>query len=248
MPDWRIEQLRLTLFIADDLTRRVPPWWREIIGEEPPNQSIQGGLVALNSGSIRDNYCQLALQVHAGRIDWFLMPVQPSSDALPSTFPSFDTLPGGLAIFRELMLPWVQGKEARRIALGMVLTNPTEGRIVGYEALQRLLPALQIDARNSSDLLYQINRHTQSRHLPGLQINRLSQWSIAALKLISLQISGAIQTATSADQPEIHAIRLQLDINTDAERVGILPSGIMGNLLEELLGLGEAIAEHGDQP
>ena len=248
--DWRIERLRLTTFIPSDLTRQVPSWWRDIVGEDPPTQTVQHGVGAAHAGPIRNGHCQLILEVKAGRVDWLLAPPNPidATSALAG-FPQFDNLAGGVAIYRELLVPWAARiEDTRRIAVGAILTAQTENKLVAYQALQELLPHVEIDPENSSELLYQINRHARSRHLPELHLNRLSHWSAVRLKLLQLQLSaGAPTAAFSTDQPELHAVRLQLDINTDAERTDALPSGTIQPLVEELLGLGISIAEHGDQ-
>jgi len=246
VPDWRAELMRLTMFVPSDLTRQVPPWWRQIVGEDPASQTVQQGLGAAHAGPIRGGYCRLVLEVKPGRIDWLLAPAGASEH---SPFPQFDSLPGAAAVFRELLVPWSAAvTDARRIAVGVILTAQKENKRAAYEALQDLLPSVVIDPQNSSDLIYQINRHTTSRQTADLQLNRLSNWSALRMRLLQVQVSGGVPSAFSTDQPEHHAMRVQLDMNTAANRTEPLPSGTIQGLVEELLELGIGIAERGDRP
>lgn len=248
MPDWRVEQLRLTVFLPTDLRQPAPSWWREIVGQEPPNQTIQQGILIQHVGPLRGDYCQFALEIKSGRVDLTFGPL-PSSQ-MPTGFPSFDELGRSLQVFRELLLPWTeQITEVRRIAFGGVLTVAVLDRIAGYRALQPLLPSLTLDVERSSDLLYQINRHATSSGIPGLHVNRLSNWGVVLAKMQQFQIGpGGTPLVLGSNDTTFAAVRLQLDINTDADRVEPLPSGTIRPLCEELVGYGEQIAARGDVP
>lgn len=250
MPDWRVELLRLTVFLGQEVRPPVR-WWTDITGQEPATQTVQQGLGFQQLGPLRDNYCQLSLEGRGMRVDWLMSP-QPlprPPEQAPDGFPSFDTLPGGLAVFRELLLPWVgRMEDVQRVAFGAVLSFPVEDKVAGYRALQPLLPALQIDPIDSSDLVYQINRHAPSRALDGLHVNRLSTWTVVQFKVMTFQIQAAgIPATIGAGVPDSHAVRLQLDVNTDAARSEPLPSGTIVPTTEELIAFGQQIADRGDR-
>ncbi len=246
MPDWRVEQLRLTVFLPTDLRQPAPSWWREIVGQEPPNQTIQQGIVIQHVGPVRGNYCQLALEIKSERVDWTFGPL--TSEEGLTGFPSFDELVPSLQVFRELLLPWAeQITGVRRIAFGGVLSVAVPDRIAGYRALQPLLPSLTLDVERSSELLYQINRHATSLAIPGLRINRLCNWAVVLAKMAQFQIGPAgAQVVMSPNETALTAVRLQLDINTDADRVEPLPSDTIRPVCEELVNYGEQIAVRGD--
>ncbi len=245
MPDWRVEQLRLTVFLPTDLRQPAPSWWREIVGQEPPNQTIQQGILIQHVGPLRGTYCQLALEIKSERVDWTFAPLP--SEGLTG-FPSFDEPVPSLQVFRELLLPWTeQITDVRRIAFGGVLSVAVPDRISGYRALQPLLPFLTLDVERSSELLYQINRHATSSAIPGLHINRLCHWAVVLAKMAQFQIGPAgTQVVMGSNETALTAVRLLLDINTDADRVEPLPPGTIRPVCEELVNYGEQIAARGD--
>jgi len=247
VPDWRAEHLRLTVFLEQDV-HQPTHWWREVVGQEPATQLIQQGIGIRQLGPIRNGYCQLSLELSGRRVEW-LMNTQVQLDQPSAGFPSFDTFPRGLAVFRELLLPWVSRIEGvLRVAIGAILTFPVTDKLAGYAALRPLLPALEIDPTGSSDLVYQINRHGRSRVVDGLHVNRLSAWTVVQFKMVLLQVqAGGVPATIGGEAPQSQAVRLQLDINTDADRTTPLPSGRMAAITEELITLGEEIADRGDQ-
>jgi len=245
LPDWRVEQIRLTLFSARDYRSPPPTWWRDLTGQEPASQTIQSGIGVQHVGPFRDNYCQLVLDVKPSRVDWLM-----TSEVNPGAgFPSFDTWHGGAARFRELLLRWAPGIESvYRLAVGAILVYGVNNRVAGYEALRELLPDLRIDPVRSSDLIYQINRHAESRVIPSLRINRLSNWSVAQFHIIEIRPGAAVPTIGASPVGQPHAIRVQLDMNTDAERVDVFDSGSIAAVIDELLQFADRIAELGDRP
>jgi hypothetical protein len=246
VPDWSVEQLRLTVFLDHEVREPVPNWWRDVVGQDPRIQTVQQGISIQHVGTVREGYCQLVLEVRGGRIDWLMTP-QLAPNQIPTGFPSFDNYNAGAAVFRQLLLPWASRSQGvRRVAVGSVLTFPVQNKVAGYNELQGLLPALEIDPVGSSDLLYQINRHARSRAVEGLHVNRLSAWTVVQFKLVQFQIqAGGVPATIGTSAPELHAVRLQLDINTDADRGEPLPSGTIVPMIEELIALGGAIAEQG---
>ncbi|MDQ7034545.1 MAG: hypothetical protein Q9P01_06835 [Anaerolineae bacterium] len=113
----------------------------------------------------------------------------------------------------------------------------------GYEKLTELLP-FKIDAENSSDFFYQINRRRNSNTISNLELNRLSKWSVLKLQ------TALIRTDIAANQlitlPEAYACRLELDINTIQNFEGELDQDKLSDLFYELINLGKEIATKGD--
>lgn len=186
------------------------------------------------------------MEVKSGRVDW-LFATPPTPEVL-GRFPSFDDFAPALQVFRDSLLPWVDGKEdIKRVAVGAVLTFGVADRIVGYRELQNLLPALTIDVERSSDLHYQINRHATSAVVPPLHINRLSNWGVVMARVAEMQIGpGGPAFVLGSTEAAVSAIRAQIDVNTDANRAESLPSGTMRPLVDELIGYCERIATEGD--
>jgi len=136
-----------------------------------------------------------------------------------------------------------------RLAYGATLFEPVPDRQTGYRRLSQLVP-VQIDPVGSEDFLYQINRPRTSRTgLPGLTINRLSKWSVAAFQNFVLMFTiPPVQPAQpQAGRPEI-ACRIELDINTAPSYTNELPHERLGEIFRELIDVGSEIADRGDVP
>jgi hypothetical protein len=217
-----------------------------VVGAEAPNISSQQGVGVQQSGPFRDDYSYLTLDIKSGRTDW-VMSVSPEK-AMEVGFPSFDDFAGGLRIFRELVVPWARTREnVKRVAFGAVVSIAVPDRVTGYRELQPLLPAVQLNIERSSDLFYQINRHATSRAVENLHINRLCNWGVVIAQMARLQlVGGPAQVVVGNEGAALSAVRVQMDINTDADRTEPLPSGRMEALLGELLAYAEQIADRGD--
>jgi hypothetical protein len=229
-----------------DLRQPAPNWWREAVGQDAANMSMQQGVFVQYSGPLRGNYCDVNLEIKSARTDWTFGPL-PQENVLRG-FPSYDDLDPALERFKEVVLPWANGRDGiRRMAFGAVLAIPVADRIAGYRAIQPLLPSLNLDIEHSSDLFYQINRHVVSAAASRLHINRLSNWGVVLGTMQQVRI-GPVGTPVLVTPGEggFTAVRLQLDINTDAERTEVIPSGTIRPLVEELIGFGKTIADRGD--
>jgi len=250
VPNWSAEHVRLTVFPEEDLRHPDPNWWRALIGQDPQAKTIQQGIGIQESGAFRDNYCGLSLELQANRIDWLMAPLVRPNER-PTSFPAFDSYPQAFIAFRELFERWLPTvPNIRRIAIGSVLTAQVADKAEGYRELGPLLPSVRLDPANSSDFSYSINRHaTSPQACPNLHINRISSWSVALLTGIQIQIDGPGAGVSMRETGGVvSAIRLQLDINTAADRTGPLPNECVVPLFRELLTFAERIVEHGDIP
>jgi hypothetical protein len=97
----------------------------------------------------------------------------------------------------------------------------------------------------SRDFAYQINRRRESATRAGLNINRLSKWSVA---LAQASVVDASTGEVVEEEPERFATRLELDINTAPGETDDLSGADAVALFDELITLGGEIAEHGDHP
>jgi hypothetical protein len=247
VPDWRVEHIRITAFPIGDPREPSPNWWRDVVGKEPQTRTVRQGIGIQEAGPIRDNYCNLILEIQASRIDWLLSPVVRANDS-PTAFPEISAYPQPVEVMQELLSDWLRAlSPIRRLAVGCVLTAPTENKNAGYRSLAPLLPSIRLDPDQSSDFSYTINRHASSREISGLHINRISQWSVALLTGIQLTL-GDGTTSVRETGSGISAIRLQMDINSAADRAERLPSDRVVPLFAELLTFMDNIANRGDIP
>src|SRR5262249_18400556 len=137
----------------------------------------------------------------------------------------------------------------KRLALGSTIRLIVEDRIAGYKQLSAYLP-FAIDGDQSSDFLYQINRKRQSSVVPSLTINRLTQWSVAALT----RLTGQLTIGTSGLLPDMRkydsksACQATLDINTDPEYQACFEKNQVKDLFNEFVELALEIGTRGDCP
>ena len=192
-PAWQARLLRLTAFPSPAVEMFGPDLWTAV-ADTPPEieksqfhkreQQMEG---AWGSG-------RLELNIQPLRIDWRYRIIDEEGPV--DKFPVLGPIAETFREFQSLMYRWLTIDKAPsliRLAFGAVLTQSVETHSAGYERLSEYLP-FELDAKGSSDFLYQINRPRASTVIDDLQINRLSKWAVALLK----------QGAYSPGSPVIH--------------------------------------------
>lgn len=247
LPDWRAEQLRLTVFPVPGATTRSADWWEAVTGS-PPDESTANPKKgsAIVSGSFGQG--KLVLRLEPDRIDWLLVPAD--IEALPpeGEFPHLGAVTDVLGGFSDLVERWLARNDvpdAARLAFGAVLRHPEADRRSGYLRLPDYVP-VRVHP-DSTDFLYQINLPVASRiGIDSLQINRLSKWSVAAYRLFAVTFSTtAGGVARQNIQEPVYALRLELDINTAPTFEGPLPRARLVDVYRELVNLGRDVAATG---
>lgn len=237
------ESLRLTAFAAASARVDASGWWTQLVGSSPETSTSKPGRAELREIG-RVGTRNLLLSVLPGRVDWIL--VAPA-DAQAVDETRIGPFREALEAFRTLMLRWLQTcPPIVRLAFGAVVIEPVESRVAGYRNLSRYLRAVQLDAEGSQDFFYQVNRPRRSNVVDGLQINRLSKWSVAQSVPITLMLTPqSVQSGMGAGQ---EACRIEVDINTAPRENAELPSAMLPEILGELVWLGEEIVLAGDTP
>jgi hypothetical protein len=138
---------------------------------------------------------------------------------------------------------WFQNAPSiQRLAFGAILNQSTASSQEGYEKLSKYL-TFDLD-KDSSEFLYQINRPRKSQNLNlDLIINRLSKWSVNLLAGFILSPNDMRQYSL---KPAEFALSLELDINTAADFSGELQPEKLSEIFQELVNLGQEIANKGD--
>ena len=169
---WQVQHLRMTVFPVAPIDPRQQARWKDVTGDEPESSNWRArDQVLQEDGSIGD--ARLALNIQTNRLDLVL-----AADITPKT----DLPLNGLGSFTSAKTLFTQyanrcldiAPMISRIALGGEFYGFVPDTKAGNEALSSLLPAVQIDAEHSSDLIYQINRLRISRTLPHIKINRVT--------------------------------------------------------------------------
>lgn len=218
--------------------------WQDLLGEPPEtSESRPREHVVVQGGEHEGAW--LALEARPERVDWRLAQKPNQPPALP---PSLGPFEQAVPSFKALMLKGLKkSPRLMRLAFGAILLLPADSRHDGYRRLDDLLPGIKVDP-NSTDFSYRINRRRPSDSgIKGLEINRLSTWSVAHMRSLSLHVSGDTPRIQGL-QDAFHACRLELDINTAPDFGRPINKNAIGRVLSELIDLGSEIAMEGDVP
>jgi hypothetical protein len=112
--------------------------------------------------------------------------------------------------------------------------------MTGYRELGQFIDGVP-NTPDATDFHYQVNRPRESRiGLSGLNVNRLSKWSVGAYMVVALG-AGAHPTQSPV-QPHL---RLELDINTSADFLGVIPPESLELVIDDLFTGASEISEQG---
>ncbi len=130
-----------------------------------------------------------------------------------------------------------------RIAYGVTLVRTGADEEATKNILGKYVRSIDLSDATAGDLIYRMNRPRFSRVIPDLLLNRISDWRLP--QQIYVQFTGTQQTISSPENI-LNLCQVQLDINTDLHRRDPLDSSKLPELFNELIDLGNEIAEHGD--
>ena len=239
---WYADSLRLTVFPTPDETPAVRDWWEELL-EEPPEQVA--ALPKTGETQLQGTFNRelLVLNAQAMRID-LRHATKPPEHPVPDnrTLGAYEEV---REVFRDLVLKGLSLQSfprIQRLAFGAILLKPVESLRRGYEALSVYLPAVQIST-DASDFLYQINRRRPSRAADGIDVNRLSKWSVQTVQ--GMLVGGDGRVIRKATE---FSCRSELDINSAPEHTDELPRDGLQALFGECIDLADEIAMKGDTP
>ena len=246
LSDWQVENLRLSAFLVSPVNPEKMHLWEELMGKVPDQiRNLPQQQLVTEDGPYLTG--RLHVEVSNNRIDWKLFHDPKNS---PHGLPTLGPYADFEGQFRQLMLSWIDNcPTIHRIAYGCVLLLPTESLTDAYSNLNDLLPTVDIDLENTSDLMYRINRKRDSRcGIQQLKINRLSTWSAAQMIGTVVDISaGDIRAPKVTYSPNPKSFcRLELDINTAAEYDQVLDKNLVPDIFSELIEAGDEIAVKGD--
>ena len=245
---WGTLLLRATIFVDHGLRFPDLRWWEEMVGAPPEEKTIKPqSAIEIHRGPFHRG--RLILEVKPGRIDYVWRVVE-SSETEIEGLPSLGPFGEVRSQFSDPITRWLrEGPKANRLAFGAKLFQPAEGLEDAMRRLAKLLPAVKIDPKDSSDFAYSINRRRKSDSgVSNLKINRLSKWGAGTYRTIQIDLlSDAKEAAkTIPVGADYAACQLELDINTMPEPNVSLPSNKLSGIMNELTQLGVEIATKGD--
>jgi len=248
---WEAQSLRLTLFSVLPVDGEKTNWWERLVGL-PPESKVS--LPRINgyeeSGPVEHVGLELHVQPDRQARLKLLLP-SPKDDLNSEVPPVIGPLPEALDQFGSLAKKWLafpDVPQVERLAFGAILHRSVRDRKTGYKELSEYLAGyVKIDAENSSDFSYSINRPRPSGlGIKGLQINRLSKWSVVTWSWMRHTISRT--SSNVVRDAERFSCHLELDISTDQNFKEELDRGKLEELYDELVAFGLEIAEKGDIP
>ena len=250
--DWLVGKLRLTVFLhAATQLPTVQSWWAGLTGTEPETQTAKPKSGTHQSTGLiqyKDKKFTLELTTKPDRVDWILKPLSIGDEEAVPTLGHYCELS---PYFNDLMGRWLGDAQVsiRRMAYGVVLLLHVDNKVSGYKEISKYLPTVQIDPVGSSDFQYTINRRRGSDIVTGMEINRLSKWDVPEFTKVLVE-------RNSAGAEIIHhgitcssiSCSLELDISTHSTRKEEIPVDKQVDVFNELVDLGNEIAEKGDIP
>jgi len=246
LSDWQAQTLRLTIFPASgSIVSPHEKWWEQLVGEPPVDVLSQPRLGSYQAGGPFENG-KLVLVVEPLKMDWVYTTLDNESDDAVSV----GRLDTGLDVLRDIANRWFKNASVpsvARIAFGAVLISPIDSRETGYALLSSYL-RFEVDANDTSDFLYQINRRRDAlTNIVGLRINRLTKWSLMTLFRTRMALNPESSRLISEEKRGAFA-RIELDINTSPDFQGELNLLQQITVFDELIDLGIEIVQQGDIP
>ena len=242
---WEAESLRITVFTAGHPTEA--PVTLEQISGSPADEVVEQPKAGIRSESAEFDGGKLFLTRQPGRID-LVLGVTPSSGSQASAFANVGAYENAREEFHKLGATLLRASgPVSRLAYGPILLRPVADRETGYYKLAEMLPSVKVDAENSLDMLWQVNRPRMSKSFENVKINRLTKWSVVRLQLLAIHFSDSPGPELTSAPDTANAVRLELDINT-SPGAPVLQQEQVIQLLSEFFTLADEIAEHGDVP
>ncbi len=249
--DWQVTYFRLTAFSNSPAQIIEQNWWKELTGNLPHKKVFECETGIHQEGGVfktEQINSQLVLTIDPTRINWELFPIPNPYSLNP---PIVGTFNNSVNCFLQFMLSWLKNLSnlsVKCLAFAVALIKPVNNLIDGYELLSNYLPSITID-NDSCDFFYQINRPRKLLYLGAneLVINRISKWNVSQWKVSNLLInSNPTQLIPLPIEPDSFYVGLELDINTSADFLGDLNSEKLPYIFQQLVELGQEIANKGD--
>ena len=244
---WKTQQVRVTGFCAVASTTMPDPIWANLIGKDPENENRRPG-----AGIIRELgpffAGGLSITQQLERIDFRLQSENPGDTIKKGEpiepFPGIGELDEVLKNFQPVISRWLQAKPIlRRVAFGSVLVCPVDSPQVAHSVLTRLLKSVNIDELGIIDFRLSINKPVKSEIMKNLTLNRLTKWSVEYVRMLALDPG---LESTAVDTGKFTSVKLEIDINTEANRSSKLPTTKLKKLFHELKAIGQKIVEQGE--
>ncbi|QDT65800.1 hypothetical protein [Calycomorphotria hydatis] len=240
---WEVNHLRLTAFTTKPLIGREQEVWQQIFDVEPENTSLSPRK-AVVVGVWNEKQAQVEIDPVRVNIRLF---AQLNVDTAETALPTMGQFSERVKEFADVVSPWIRGNSnVERLAFGGLLMIPADNHEEAYALLQKFIGE-QVRLEGAREFQLRINRRRTSNVLEGIEINRLCKWFATEFSIKGFMSRSAEAQKELAYLEDQIVASLDLDINN----VGlgdscVIPEDKLEPLFEELVSLGEEIAEKGD--
>jgi hypothetical protein len=236
---WYLRSARATFFVTPE-TAIQSDLWRQVVGAEPDTSLFQRAIgVRQEAGEFADG--RLTLLFQPMRVDWNYEVIDDPSLNEISNLGEFPNVAEPLLDLTRRWVPTASFPSIQRLALGFSLISGIADREAGYADLRDFIDGVP-DPANATDFSYQVNRPRASNSgIEGLQINRLSKWSVGGVRSVAIGPGGPVMGGFR------FSLNLELDINTAANFPGPIPQARVVAVLDDLLAGAREVAERGNR-
>lgn len=243
MPDWKCENIRLSLFSIGGI-QLTSGDWTTLTGQAEAEQEQKGSGRHVFSSALMGG--QLSLGVIGNRCDCILNAIANVELLSEDNIPSVGQWPTCFEEFQratEAYLPKF-GVPINRMAFGATLVLPHKTRLDAYVTLVEQIKSFKHPPDQIHDVLFRINWPQNSKVDNSLTLNRLTTWQVQQIQLQIVVADG--NSPASFVNPISFITRLELDHNTDQGHVEPFDVGLLVPIYRELANLALQNAEQGE--
>jgi len=226
LEDWYVTNIRLTCFADLSDAELLVRILNDAFGGDFEKETKYPRQNRVDLEYITDDKLY-QVEIMSNRFNLFCH-AQADPEAQPTSFPHLGTIEDVERWFLDLSASVLSSKDLptiQRLAFGPMFQQPAESRDDAYKQLSKYL-RFELDAENSSDFLYRINRPKNDEYKgKDLKINRVATWSCPFYGV--QKFSG---TVAQSGRLDFYSLGMDLDINTDATVEGDFDEEILDTL------------------
>ncbi|WP_420969316.1 hypothetical protein [Bradyrhizobium sp. B120] len=238
---WAAHALQVALF-SNTVFPIGENYFSALLGVEPdtsedrPREGVRTQVGAVDGAHVQIGITPLRLDVV------FSPPPQAASLDVEGIRTSIGPFVPELRKFSNLILKWVEGIDTPlvRVAFIGAAIADAASREEAYDLLANSVKSLAVSPE-MTDLVYRVNWRATTSTLTEGFFNRLTTWTAQKLDL-----SAGFNPQSVVKVGTRNFAKLDIDINTPAERRDPLPRADIPKLLSEIFELAVDIAEHGE--
>jgi hypothetical protein len=238
--DWKIELMRLTIFVEEDFNSKNLEDWLIKISSQDPIQINKTGATFLGISKLESSF--LKLEWKQNRIDLIIN----------ADIPEVENNIGEFSMFNkycdEYILKYFDMDgcpTSNRIGFGVILYVPIKDNIEGMERLKRFLKSVNI-IEEAGDFLYRINIPLKSSKDNEIEINRLVTWHVGVIKILRMDIKPNLKSYDQTEEASGLVCRVEMDLNTVQNSEVKMPVVQQKKIVTTLIDIANGIAESGE--